>query len=397
MSAQGPLGILSERLEQRRSQALERHLLTLGPATGPRVTHQGREYLLLASNDYLGLSQHPELARAASQAALEHGCGSGASRLVSGTLAGHSALEERIAAFKGTPAALFFATGYMANLGVISGLAGRGDYIVSDELNHASIVDACRLSRATVKVYAHGDVAQAESLLAQAPAGALRLLVTDGVFSMDGDLASLPQLLEAARRQQALLVVDDAHATGVWGASGRGSLEHFGLGHDPQVVMVGTFSKALGGLGGFAAGAPEVIATLVNQARSLLYTTAPPPAQVAAAARALELVDEEPWRRTRVHELADNLRQGLRGLGLSVLSEAGPIIPLLVGQAERALHMSQALWEKGLLVPAMRPPTVPEGLSRLRLTVTAAHTEQDIEQALAALSALAHTAQEAGI
>jgi 8-amino-7-oxononanoate synthase len=388
------LRILEQRLGQRRSLGLERRLTTLGPRNDHILAWRGRDLLVLASNDYLGLSTHPRLAAAAAQASQEQGTGSGASRLVSGTLAGHSDLERRIAAFKGTPAALFFPTGYHANLGAVAGLAGPGDIVLSDALNHASIVDACRLSRANVLVYPHGDWLQAEHLLNNAPGHGLRLIVTDGVFSMDGDLAPLPELLALARRAGTLLVVDDAHATGVWGQSGRGSLEHFGLEPVPEMVLVGTFSKALGGLGGFVAGSPEVIDTLINQARSFIYTTAPPPGQTAAAAEALLLVDQEPWRRSRVMELADLLRAQLLERGFRVLSSRGPIIPVLVGEPEPALRLGQALLERGVFAPAIRPPSVPPGGSRLRLTVTAAHDEKELDFAARALS---EAAQEAGL
>jgi glycine C-acetyltransferase/8-amino-7-oxononanoate synthase len=387
------LDILSQRLEDKRRQGLGRRLLALTHLGGPRALLEGRQVLIMASNDYLGLAHHPNLAEAARQAATS-GTGAGASRLVSGNLTMHAELERDIAAFKHAEAAVFFATGYMANLGAVSGLAGPGDLIVSDALNHASLIDACRLSRAEVRVYPHGDWAAAERLLAGAAPGGLRLLVTDGVFSMDGDLAPLPELLAVARRHQALLVVDDAHATGVWGATGRGSLEQLGLAPSPEVVMVGTFSKALGGLGGFVAGASEVVDSLIQGARSFLYTTAPPPGQIAAAAEALRLVDEEPWRREKLHRLSAGFRQELQGLGFVLLSDSGPIIPLLVGDSHQALAMGQALLKLGVLAPAMRPPTVPMGTSRLRLTVTAAHEPQDLEQAL---SAITQAAKEVGL
>ncbi|MFH1060890.1 MAG: 8-amino-7-oxononanoate synthase [Pseudomonadota bacterium] len=381
------LDILAQRLDDQRRRGLARALRGVGPATGPWVRVEGRPVLLMASNDYLGLARHPRLAAAAAEAAGRLGSGSAASRLVSGTLDLHQELEKRIAAFKETEAALFFATGYMANLGAVAGLGRKGDYVVSDALNHASLIDACRLSRAELKVYPHADAAQAEALLAQAPAGALKLLVTDGVFSMDGDLAPLPALMDAARRQGALLVVDDAHATGVWGPRGRGSLDHFGLAPGPELVMVGTFSKALGGLGGFVAGAQTVIDSLIHQARSFLYTTAPPPVQAAVAMEALALVDDEAWRRQRLVELGEVFRRRLHGLGFSLLSTAGPIVPLMVGAAQPALILAAGLLRHGVLAPAMRPPTVPEGASRIRFTITAAHTETDLETAAQALLA----------
>lgn len=379
------LEILARRLDKLRRQGLERRLVSIGPANGPYVTVQGRRLLLMASNDYLGLSRHPRLTAAAARAAQELGSGTGASRLVSGSQDGHLELEAAVARHKGTEAALVLATGYMTNLAAVAGLAGPGDLVVSDALNHASIIDACRLSRAEVKVYPHGDAAQARRLLAQGGEDRLKLLVTDGVFSMDGDLAPLPELWRAARQEGALLIVDDAHATGVYGATGRGSLEHFGMEPAPGLVLVGTFSKALGCQGGFVAGAREVISTLVHRARSLLYTTAPPPAQVAACRESLEVVREEGWRRERLWQLCAHFRRGLQEMGLTVLSEQGPIIPLLVGDAGRAWELAQALRRQGVFAPAMRPPTVPAGTSRIRFTVSAAHRQEDLDLALAAL------------
>lgn len=392
-TAQPSLHELGRRLREVEAQGLTRALRPIGPANGPRVTIGGRPCLLMASNDYLGLNQHPRLAEAALEAALTQGAGSGASRLISGTLDAHARLEKEIAAFKSAEAALFMATGYMTNLSVITGLAGPGDLIVSDRLNHASIIDACRLSRAQVKIYAHGDADEAGRRLRENQGG-IKLLVTDGVFSMDGDLAPLPELLQAAQANGALLVVDDAHGTGVYGKRGRGTLEHFGLTPAPELVMVGTFSKALGGLGGFCAASRPVIDMLVNRARPFLYSTAPPPAQIAAALAGLALVDEEPHLRQRLHALCGRLREGIGRLGLRVISSQGPIVPVLVGEARQALALAQALLERGVYAPAIRPPTVPEGTSRLRLTVTAAHAPQDIDQAL---EALAGAVREAGL
>lgn len=377
---------LEKRLGRIDEAGLTRILRTIGPVNDPRITIGGRECLLMASNDYLGLNRHPRLAEAALEAALTCGTGSGASRLISGTLDAHVELEHGIAQFKHAEAALFMSTGYMTNLSVITGLAGPGDLIVSDELNHASIIDACRLSRAEVKVYPHRDSFTAYDLLAESHAP-LKLLVTDGVFSMDGDLAPLPELLSAAQRTGALLVVDDAHGTGVWGPTGRGTVEHFNITPPPDLVMVGTFSKALGGQGGFCASSRAVIDTLVNKARPFLYSTAPPPAQLHAARAALELVDKEPELRERLHSLCARFRQGISELGLSLVSAEGPIVPVLVGEARQTLAMAKALLDQGVYVPAIRPPTVPEGTCRLRFTVTAAHRPEDIDQAVSALSA----------
>jgi 8-amino-7-oxononanoate synthase len=380
------LDVLVDRLERIEEAGLFRSLRPIGPANTPRITIEGRDCLLMASNDYLGLNRHPRLAEAALESVLTHGTGTGASRLISGTLDAHAALEEDIARFKHAEAALFMSTGYMTNLSVITGLAGPGDLIVSDELNHASIIDACRLSRAEVKVYPHRDAAAAARLLQENPAR-LKLLVTDGVFSMDGDLAPLPELLAVAQDAGALLVVDDAHGTGVWGKTGRGTVEHFGITPPEDLAMVGTFSKALGGQGGFCAASDLVIRALVNRARPFLYSTAPPPAQIAAARAALRLVDDEPELRERLRNLCARLRSGIDGLGLKVVSSQGPIVPVLVGDAWRALALAKALLDRGVYVPAIRPPTVREGTCRLRFTVTAAHKPGDIDQAVEALAA----------
>ncbi len=388
------LTVLQGRLRRLEQQGLARALRPVGPATGPRVRVEGRDCLLMAGNDYLGLSRHPELARAAAEAARELGTGSGASRLVSGTLDCHASLEQELARFKGAPAALYLATGYMTNLAAVAGLVGPDDLVVSDELNHASIIDACRLSRARVLIYPHRDHRAAARLLSGHP-GRVKLLVSDGVFSMDGDLAPVPELLSAAREAGALLVLDDAHATGVWGRRGRGSLEHFGLeAAAGEVVVVGTCSKALGGMGGFVTGPREVIDTLVHRARSLMYTTAPPPPQVAVVAASLRLLQQEPWRRRHLHQLCRRLRRGLGQCGFQVLSDQGPIVPVLVGRTEPTLALARALWRRGVYAPAMRPPTVPPGRCRLRFTVTAAHRPEEMDQAV---EALAGAAREVGL
>lgn len=384
---------LERRLAGIEAEGLTRVLRSIGPINGPHITIEGRDCLLMASNDYLGLNQHPRLAEAALEGALSGGTGSGASRLISGTLDGHVELEKDIARFKHTEAALFMATGFKTNLSVITGLAGPGDLIVSDELNHASIIDACRLSRAQVKIYPHRDASVAHDLLADSDAR-LKLLVTDGVFSMDGDLAPLPELLSAAQQSGALLVVDDAHGTGVFGHTGRGTVEHYDIAPPAELVMVGTFSKALGGFGGFCASSQVVIDTLVNRARPFLYSTSPPPSQIQAARAALNLVDEEPELRERLHALCAQLRAGIAELGLSVVSSQGPIVPVLVGEARRALALAKALLDEGVYVPAIRPPTVPEGTCRLRFTVTAAHKPEDIDRTV---SALASATREMGL
>ncbi len=380
------LELLRERVKALERAGLGRRLVGVGPATGTWAEVQGRRVLLMCTNDYLGLARHPALAQAAAEAAMAWGVGSGASRLVAGTLDGHLALEEALARFKRTESAVFFATGYMANLGAVAGLAGKGDFIVSDELNHASLIDACRLSRAEVRVYPHCDADAAARALEDAPAGALKLIVTDAVFSMDGDLAPLKELADIARAAGALLVVDEAHATGVWGPGGRGLVEELGLEGRKEIVIVATASKAMGALGGFVAGAQEVKAAIVHRARSLLYTTAPPPTQVAAVARALEIIAGEEGGRLR-QRLWDNCRlmRGLLGeAGLRVWGQ-GPIVPVVVGEARRAMAMARALLARGVFAPPMRPPTVPEGTSRVRLSLSAAHTPEEVEMAAGAI------------
>ncbi|MCF8033532.1 MAG: 8-amino-7-oxononanoate synthase [Desulfarculaceae bacterium] len=388
------LQALAQRARDTQALGLERGLISMGPACGRWVMVQGRRCLLMASNDYLGLAGHPRLAQAAVEAAGACGTGSGASRLISGTLDSHLELERAIAQFKHAEAALFFPTGYTTNLGVISGLAREGDLIVSDRLNHASLIDACRLAKAGVRVYPHGEAAAAAEMLAQGPDSGLKLLVTDGVFSMDGDIAPLAELRQAAREAGGLLVIDDAHATGVYGAAGRGSLEHLGLEPTPEVVMVGTFSKALGGLGGYVAGAREVIQTLVDHSRPFIYSTAPPPAQAAVARAGLELVDAEPWRRDKLRELSALLRTELAEAGLTALSQEGPIVPVLVGEPAKTVALGRALTRRGVFAPAVRPPTVPPGSSRIRLTVTAAHEPEDMKLAVRVMT---EAAREVGL
>ena len=336
------------------------------------------------SNDYLGLKDHPEVIRAFIAAAETHGVGSGAADLVTGHGPEHAALEEELAAFTGREKALVFSTGYMANMGVISALADQKTAIVSDKLNHASLIDGCRLSGADVRRYRHIDSAQAAELLASA-AEDTRLLVTDGVFSMDGDIAPLPELARAARDARAWLVVDDAHGFGVVGATGRGCCELFGLGSNDVPVLVGTFGKAFGTFGAFVAGDADLIEFLLQKSRTYIYTTALPPAVAAATRAALRISQSESWRRERVRALAMRLRTGLRDLGIGDTrsdDDHAPtsIVPVILGEPERALAASAALEERGFLVTAIRPPTVPPGTARLRVTFTAQHPDDAIER-----------------
>lgn len=371
-------------LQKLKEQYLFRHLPDADHAHGSRIRVGTRDLLLFCSNDYLGLSGHPALKNAAAAALERYGVGAGASRLVSGNTSEHRALEERIARLKGTEAALVFNSGYAANTGVIPALAGQDDLILSDELNHASIVDGCRLSKAAVRVYRHCDSDHLESLLKDSRHAHRRLIITDGVFSMDGDLAPLPELVILADRYDALLMVDDAHGTGVMGGTGRGTKEHF-LIDSGIAVQMGTFSKALGSFGAYVAGSRDLIDHLVNNSRSLIFSTGLPPAICAASNAALELLDREPGIRETLWKNRARFVQGLTELGVGIGRSATPILPLRVGTAENALAASELLLDSGIYATAIRPPTVPEGSARIRMTVTAAHSLEDIEHALDAI------------
>jgi 8-amino-7-oxononanoate synthase len=351
------------------------------PGKGPRVTLDGRSMLLLCSNDYLGLSNHSSLREAAQRAMERYGFGSGASRLVSGTGPLHRELEERIARFKGTEAALVFNSGYAANTGIIPAVAGEGDAILSDNLNHASIIDGCRLSKATLAIYRHRDMNRLEELLRENRGAGRRLIVTDGVFSMDGDIAPLPELVMLADKYGALLMVDDAHATGVLGTTGRGLAEHFGLEGRIHIQM-GTFGKALGSFGAYAAGSKDVIDYLQNRARSYMYSTALPPAVCAASIAALETVLQEPALRERLWKNRERLAAGLSRIGIDTGNSETPIIPLVIGSAGKTMQAADALSANGIFASAIRPPTVEPGASRIRTTVMASHSEEDIDGAL---------------
>jgi 8-amino-7-oxononanoate synthase len=345
------------------------------------------------SNDYLGLARDPAVAAAMAEAAQRYGSGSGASHLVSGHGAEHEALERELAEFTGRARAVVFSTGYMANLGVLAALADKRDLLLADGLNHASLIDAARLVRSPRNLwYPHADAAAARALLdVHAPAAAAEgggaFIVTDGVFSMDGDLAPLPALAAAARAHDAWLVVDDAHGIGVVGADGGGCCEHFGLDAQAVPVLIGTFGKALGSFGAFVAGDEDVIELLIQRARSYIYTTALPPAVAAATRRALRIVHEEAWRREALQARIAQFREGAAQRGLAVMPSTTPIQPLVLGGERAALAASGRLAEAGYRVTAIRPPTVPAGTARLRITLSAAHTPQQVEGLLAALDA----------
>jgi 8-amino-7-oxononanoate synthase len=337
------------------------------------------------SNDYLGLAAHPLVTEAFVAAAREHGVGARASHLISGHQGEHEALEQELAAFTGRERALLFSTGYMANLGLATALVRKGGLVVGDRLNHASLIDAGRIARATLAWYPHGDAAALEAMLAaRAPGPAL--VLTDGVFSMDGDLAPLPALADACRRRGALLAVDDAHGLGVLGAGGGGALEHFGLQPQEVPALVGTLGKAFGCFGAFVAGDAGLIETLVQRARTYIYTTALPAAVAAAARAALAASVAEPWRRTRVLALARRFRALAAEAGLPLADSATPVQPVLLGGAGTATEASRRLLERGFHVAAIRPPTVPVGSSRLRVALSAAHRDADVEGLVAALA-----------
>jgi 8-amino-7-oxononanoate synthase len=350
--------------------------LVEGPQ-GPEVLLDGRPVLLLCSNNYLGLAAHPQVRQAAAGAALTLGVGSGASRLVSGTMAVHRDLEQRLAEFEGTQACVLFGSGYLANMGVIGALAGRGDVVFSDELNHASIVDGCRLSRAEVAVYRHLDLDHLESALREHAGPRRRLIVTDSVFSMDGDLAPLAELVELARRHDARIVVDEAHATGALGPGGRGAVAAAGLGGEVDAI-VGTLGKALGSYGAYVCASAEMVRYLLNVARPLIFSTAPPPPAIAAATTALELLLGQPGLTVDLHAAARALRSSLRAEGFGVQEGEMHIVPLVVREERAAMALCEAAIERGVFAQAIRPPTVPPGTSRLRLTAMATHTPQQM-------------------
>jgi glycine C-acetyltransferase/8-amino-7-oxononanoate synthase len=360
-------------------RGLRRRLRLVEGPQGPRVLLDGREVLLLCSNDYLGLAGDPRVREAAAEAALRWGAGAGASRLISGNMAPHAELEEALAAFKGYERALLFGSGYLANSGTIAALAGPGEVVFSDELNHASIIDGCRLARAETAIYRHNDVEHLESLLRHTP-GRPALIVTDGVFSMDGDVAPLRELLELARRYGARLMVDEAHATGVLGPGGRGTVAAAGLSGEVDVVM-GTMGKALGAYGAYVCASAETVDYLVNRARSFVFSTAPPPPVVGAARAALGVLEAEPERVDQLLANARTLREALAAEGLTAGASTTQIVPIEIGEAEPTMELCERTLERGVFAQGIRPPTVPEGSSRLRFTVMATHDPAELRRA----------------
>lgn len=373
---------ISQELESIKEKGLYRSLRLIEGKQDAVVRLNGQRVIMLCSNNYLGLANHPRLIAAAKRALEQAGLGSGASRLISGNMEYHEKLEQKIACFKGTEKALVFNSGYHANLGVIQALAGKEDTVFSDELNHASIIDGCRLSGAQIKVYGHKDINHLQTLLKE-DAGRRKLVITDGVFSMDGDIAPLPRIVEAAQEAGALVMVDEAHATGILGPYGRGTVELFGLGEKVDIQM-GTLGKALGVFGAYIAGKRELIDYLINRARSFIFTTAMPPALCAAALAALELVETQSQLRETLWENTRFLKSGLEAMGFDTMGSETPIIPINVGPAERTMEFCRRLLADGIYVQGIRPPTVPEGTCRLRATVMATHTPQQLNHVLKA-------------
>ncbi|WP_286914888.1 MULTISPECIES: 8-amino-7-oxononanoate synthase [unclassified Pseudomonas] len=375
---------LAARLAERRAADLYRQRPLLDSPQGPQVVVDGQPLLAFCSNDYLGLANHPEVIKAWQAGAERWGVGGGASHLVIGHSTPHHAVEEALADLTGRPRALLFSTGYMANLGAITALVGQGDTVLQDRLNHASLLDGGLLSGARFSRYLHNDAASLAARLEKATGNTL--VVTDGVFSMDGDLADLPALAKAARARDAWLMVDDAHGLGTLGAQGGGVVEHFGLGVEDVPVLIGTLGKACGTAGAFVAGSEDLIEALVQFARPYIYTTSQPPALACATLKSLELLRRETWRREHLAALIGQFRQGAEQIGLQLMDSPTPIQPILVGDSAKALRLSRMLRERGLLVTAIRPPTVPAGSARLRVTLSAAHSQAQVQLLLNALA-----------
>ncbi|SUD13680.1 8-amino-7-oxononanoate synthase [Aquipseudomonas alcaligenes] len=375
---------LAARLAERHAAHLYRQRPLLESPQGPEVVVDGRPLLAFCSNDYLGLASHPEVIAALRAGAEQWGVGGGASHLVIGHSSPHHELEEALAAFTGRPRVLLFSTGYMANLAAVTALVGQGDTVLEDRLNHASLLDAGLLSGARFSRYLHNDAVSLSKRLERTQGNTL--VVTDGVFSMDGDLADLPALCAEARSKGAWVMVDDAHGFGPLGATGGGIVEHFGLRIEDVPVLVGTLGKGFGTAGAFVAGSEELVETLIQFARPYIYTTSQPPAVACATLKSLELLRTEGWRREHLNRLIARFRAGASEIGLSLMASPTPIQPILVGDSERALKLSALLKARGLLVGAIRPPTVPAGSARLRVTLSAAHSEAQLERLLGALA-----------
>ena len=385
-----PFPELDAELRELDAQGLLRSRRVLESAQGAHVQIDGQKYLAFGSNDYLGLANHPALIASACSAAKKFGVGAGASHLVVGHSAAHHQLEQALAAFVQLPAALTFSTGYMANLGIVSALLDRNDLVLADKLNHASLNDAATLSRARFQRYAHGNLVQLEGMLAAAKARR-KLVVTDAVFSMDGDIAPVPELLALCERYDASLLLDDAHGFGVLGKHGRGVLEYFGVA-SPRIIYMATLGKAAGVFGAFVAGSEALIQTLLQRSRTYIYTTAFPPLLASALITSLDLIRDETWRREYLRELAAYLKQQLNTPSWRLLPSDTPIQPLIIGSNREVMAVSEGLRQRGIVVPAIRPPTVPKGEARLRISLSSAHSKEDVAQLCEALNALEKSA-----
>ena len=371
----------------RERDGLLRHLHISDLATGRLLVRDGREFINFGSNDYLGLAAEPRILDAARRALGDVGWGSGASPLIHGRSRYHAECEAAIASFEQTESAITFATGYSANVAAIGSLVGKGDYLFSDARNHASIIDGCRLSRATVHVYQHADTEHLRDLLHAAPSRGRRLIVSDSLFSMDGDFAPLPQLVELAEEHGAMLLVDEAHATGVWGADGRGAAEYFCV-EDRVPVRVGTLSKGLGGIGGFLVGDASIIHWCANRGRSYVFSTAAPAAACAAATEAIQMVRDEPHRRTQLQQMASWMRAMVQELGYTIGPTTSQIVPILLGDVGETMRIAAALADRGFFVPGIRPPSVPDQAARLRISLTYSHSMDDLQKLIDALRAV---------
>jgi glycine C-acetyltransferase len=385
------LDYLKDELRGLEESGLLLRIRTLENTQTARCRYDGREVINLASNNYLGLCGDPRMKEAAADAARELGAGSGAVRSIAGTMSLHRELERRFAAFKGAEDALMFPSGFAANAGTVAAVLTREDVIVSDELNHASIIDGARLSRAEIKVFPHKDTVAADKLLGETKRdGRRQLLITDGVFSMDGDIAPLPDLVEVAERHGAVMMIDDAHASGVLGQNGKGTVSHFGLDPKRVDIQVGTLSKAIGVLGGFIAGPSHLITWLQNRGRPFLFSTSAPPAVAAACIKALDILEQEPERVARLWDRTRFFKEGLERLGFETGASETPITPVIAGEETKAQELSSLLWDEGVFTPAVIYPTVAKGRARVRTIVTADHSEEDLKEALDAFERVGH-------
>ncbi|HYJ32356.1 MAG TPA: glycine C-acetyltransferase [Candidatus Binatia bacterium] len=384
MKPANPLAFLDETLEGLRRDGLYRNLRVLAGEQKPRARFDGRDVINLSSNNYLGLTTHPKLREAAIRAVKELGAGSGSVRTIAGTMDIHMELERKIAAFKKTEAAVVFQSGFTANAGTVASILGKEDLILSDELNHASIIDGARLSRATIKVFPHRDTNALRTLLEETSEWKRRLVITDGVFSMDGDIAPLPAIAALAKEHGAIMMVDDAHSSGVLGKNGRGTIDHYGI-HGQVDIQVGTLSKAIGVLGGYVCGSKSLIDYLYHRARPFLFSTSHPPAVAAACIAAFEVLEQEPERIERLWSNTKRFKAGLLRLGFDTGISETPITPIIVGEADRAMKLSDLAFERGVFAQGIGFPTVAKGRARLRTIVTATHTEEELDRALEVL------------